>query len=261
MVRAQDVRFSYGEVEVLRGVSLSLSKGELLGMVGPNGSGKTTLLRIISGFLKPGSGRVLLGSEEVARLGRREVAKRVAVVPQEEGWDFGFTVGQTVLMGRHPHQGLLSFDTPKDLGAAKRAMAMAGLEELMDRPLNMLSGGERRRVLLARALAQEPSVLLMDEPTAFLDLKHQVELFSLARSLSEEGGLACLLVSHDLSLTARFCHTLVVLKDGLVHAAGPPGEVLTNELVREVYGVEARVGHDPETGALHISVLGPSKGV
>lgn len=260
MVHAEDVRFSYGKMEVLGGVSLSLARGELVGLVGPNGSGKTTLLRIISGFLKPGAGRVLLGGEEVARMGRRQVARKVAVVPQEEGWDFGFSVGQTVLMGRHPHQGLLSFDRPADHEAAKRALAQAGLSELAERPLGKLSGGERRRVLLARALAQEPEVLLMDEPTAFLDLKHQVELFALARKLAEEKGLACLLVSHDLSLTARFCHTLAVLKDGLVAAMGPPGEVLTDELVREVYRVEARVGLHRDTEALHITVLGPTKG-
>lgn len=229
-----------GERPIVDDVSLSLPPGEVVGLVGPNGAGKTTLLRLASRVLRPDRGRVLLGGRDAAQLPRRALAREVAVVPQETAVAFPFTAGELVLMGRAPHLGLLGFERRSDVELARQAMARVGIEALAGRSVLELSGGERQLVLVARALAQAPRVLLLDEPTAHLDLRHRLEVLARVREFAEGGGSA-LVVSHDLGLAARHCQRVALLAAGRLVAAGPPAGVLTPESLRGVFGVEAEV--------------------
>ena len=241
----EGVEARLGERDVLRGVDLALAEGEVLGVLGANGAGKTTLLRIASRVLRPSAGRVLLAGQPIERLGRRALARALAVVQQESFVPFAFRVGEVVLMGRAPHLGLLGFESPSDVTRACDAMERVGIAALADRPLSGLSGGERQLVMLARALAQDPEVLLLDEPTAFLDLRHRVEVLELVRAVTREGRSA-LVVSHDLALVARFCDRLALLAEGRILAIGRPAEVLTPERLRQAFGIEADVLAAPD---------------
>jgi iron complex transport system ATP-binding protein len=234
------VSLRLGTRDVVREVSLSLEPGEVVALVGPNGAGKTTLLRIASRVLEPDAGRVLLAGRDTAGLSRRELAQQLAVVPQETAVDFPFRAGELVLMGRAPHLSWLGFESAADVARARDAMARVGIEGLADRSVLELSGGERQLVLVARALAQDPRVLLLDEPTAHLDLRHRLEVLARVREFAAPGRSA-LVVSHDLGLAARHCDRVALLCSGRLVAAGPPARVLTPEALREVFGVEAEV--------------------
>ncbi|MER7759341.1 ABC transporter ATP-binding protein [Streptomyces sp. NPDC097619] len=240
----RDLRYETGGHTLLHGVSLEAAAGETVGLVGPNGSGKTTLLRCVYGALAPTGGRILLDGAEAAGLGVRERARRVAAVPQDAQGTLGLTVREVVAMGRSPHKRFWEQDGPADRALVVEALARTGVGELADRRFDELSGGERQRALVARALVQEPGLLALDEPTNHLDVRHQLEVLGLVRGLPATG----LLVLHDLNLAAAHCDRLYVLAAGRIVAGGTPAEVLTEELVEEVYGVRARVGVHPETG-------------
>ena len=241
----EEVRVRLGGREVLRGVSLELRAGEVLALAGANGAGKTTCVRAASGVLRPDSGRIALAGRPLGSYGRRELARRVAVVPQDAPFAFPFRAGEVVLMGRTPHLPRLGFEGPRDLAIACAALARVGIEELADRSILELSGGERQLVLLARALAQEPSVLLLDEPTAHLDLRHRLRVQVLVRELAAEGRSA-LVVSHDLALIARGCDRIALLAQGSVIAAGAPAAVLSPDTLRRAFGIEADVVAGPD---------------
>ncbi|MEP6654782.1 MAG: ABC transporter ATP-binding protein [Myxococcales bacterium] len=237
-LRAEAVSFAYRGLEVLRSVSVDVKPGRVVGVLGPNGSGKTTLIRCLLGVLPPQSGRVLLDEVDIRQVGRRAYALRVAAVPQEMPTDFPLRVGELVLLGRLPHlpAGGLGFETAADHAAAEAALAACGVRALAERSINEISGGELRRVFIARALCQAAPVLLLDEPTGGLDLKHQLAILELLRGQAAS-GVAVLVVLHDLNLAAAVCDELILLKDGATAASGTPDEVLTAETVAEVYGV------------------------
>ncbi len=257
-LRVVGVTFAYQSIEALRDVELEVDEGELVGVVGPNGAGKTTLLKTVAGVLKPKVGAVYIGEREVAEMSPREVAKKVGVVPQEPTTYFGFTVFDVVMMGRNPHLGRLSLESQRDYEVVRKALEATNTLHLANRRITELSGGERQRVFIARALAQEPKVLLLDEPVANLDIAYQLETMQLLRKLVD-GGIAALAVSHDLNLVSRFCDKVVMLKDGRVVAAGSSGEVLTVENIRRVFGVDVAVRRHPTTNALYVIPLKPVK--
>jgi iron complex transport system ATP-binding protein len=246
-----------GDRRVLRGASLRADAGEVVGLVGPNGAGKTTLLRACTGAVTPESGTVRLSGDDAAGLSARETARLAASVPQDPSLDFDFPVREAVAMGRTAHVPRFGRRGSADRAAVERAMARAAVSELADRSVTAISGGERARVLLARALAQEAPLLLLDEPTANLDVNHQVRTLSLVRDLTDEGR-AVVAAIHDLDLAARFCDRLVLLADGRIRAAGRPEAVLTPAALADAFGVNARVSRDPATGSLRVTVLGDS---
>jgi iron complex transport system ATP-binding protein len=244
------VSASAGARQILRDVTLALAPGEVLTLAGPNGAGKTTLFRVASRVLRPTAGTVSLLGRPLAAYARRELARVVAVVPQDATIAFPFSVGEIVLMGRSPHLGTLGFETRDDVDRARDAMRRVGIEALADRSVLTLSGGERQLVLLARALAQDARVLLLDEPTAHLDLRHRVRVAALVRELVREGRSA-LVVSHDLGLAARSGDRIALLRDGQLHVLGTPREVLTPANLRAVFDVETEI-LEAADGALQV---------
>ncbi|MFD9947462.1 ABC transporter ATP-binding protein [Nonomuraea sp. NPDC059023] len=242
------VSFGYPGWRVLDEVSLRVRTGEFVTLVGLNGCGKSTLLRLAAGVLRPESGRVWVDGADAARISRRAAARKVALLHQSAPAVPGLTVRQLVRQGRYAVRGPLGMLRVGDDAVTVRAMRDVGVEEWADRPVETLSGGERQRVRLALALAQDTPVLLLDEPTTYLDLRHQLEVLQLVARLREERRLTVLMVLHDLDLAARFAQRLVALRDGRVAADGPPDQVVTSELLRHVFGIEGRVGRDPEHG-------------
>ncbi len=241
VLEARSLHCGYDGREVLADVDAELRRGEFLGLIGPNGSGKTTLLRALAGRLPASGGAVVLDGTPLSAHPRREVAQRLAVVPQMTSPPFEFTVAEIVAMGRTPHLGRLEREGPEDRDAIERAMDLTGTEALGDRPVTELSGGEFQRVIIARALAQEAPIMLLDEPVAHLDIGHQVEIFDLLLRLNRDEDRSILCVSHDLNLAARYCDRLVAMDAGRVVAEGPPTEVLTEQRVSELYACRVRV--------------------
>ena len=237
----------------LRDVSVTVAPRSLTGLLGPNGCGKTTLLKLMSGVLKPELGSVRLGQRELRGLSARAIAQQIAVVPQETHPAFDFTVLEMVLMGRHPHLGAFQLEGPDDLAIARESLAATGTAHLANRSYTTLSGGEKQRVVIASALAQKPNVLLLDEPTASLDLGYQLEIAALLKELNRERRVTMVLATHDLNLAASLCDTLVLLREGQVLMQGPTREVLTSATVKQLYGVIADVSFHERAG--HITVI------
>ncbi|MGB9668470.1 MAG: ABC transporter ATP-binding protein [Thermosulfidibacteraceae bacterium] len=246
IVKVVDLYFSYGQNEVLNGISFNMEKPILLGVIGSNGSGKTTLLRNISGYLKPNRGSVFLFDRNVVDIPRKERARLIGYVPQDIVYDFDFTAYEIVMMGRLPHLGRFQAERKIDREVVERSMLITDVWHLRDKPLRKLSGGERQRVYIARALSQEAKILLMDEPVAHLDIKYQLEILSVIRGLVER-GIAVIIVLHDVNLASIYCDEIIVLKDGTILAKGKPEEVITEGVIREAFSIDVRV-INPEDG-------------
>jgi len=243
-IQTNNLTFAYKDRPVLDGVSLSVERGEMVGILGPNGSGKTTLLKIFSAVLR-GRGDVKVNGRSIETYGKRELSRLFAMVPQESQILFPYTVAEIVLMGRSSYHSPLALEGKKDLEVARASMELTDSLPFSDRYLHELSGGEKQRVIIARALAQEPQILLLDEPSAFLDLKHQVQVFELMRRLNRERSLTIVAALHDLNLAAIFFPRLVMLRDGRIYRDGSPKEVLTAGTIEEIYGIRVRVEPDP----------------
>lgn len=252
---ARRLVFAYREHPVFRGLDLSLEAGRMTALLGPNGSGKTTFVRLASGAARPREGTIEIFGDDLSRLPARERARRIGVVPQETHPVFEATVLETVLYGRFPHLGFLGIESDRDLEVARAALERVDAKHLAARPFRALSGGERQRILLARALAQQPRLLLLDEPTAFLDLQHRLSLHALLQQLVRRDGLTALVVSHDINLAARHADRIVLLRCGEIAADGTPEEVLRPEPIRDVYRVEVEIARDPSTGRPYVVPL------
>jgi len=253
-VRVAGISCRYDAVPALHDVTLDVASGEIVGIVGPNGSGKTTLLRAIHGLLAPVQGSVLLEGRDLRTFRAREIAATVGSVPQHSRDGFGFTVSEVVMMGRYPHQRPLAGESPEDTAIVRSALERTRTWHLRRRPVDALSGGERQRVLLARALAQDPRVLLLDEPTAHLDIRFQLEMMDLIAGLGA-GRLTVIAALHDLNLAAMYCGRLVLLAEGRIAAMGTPGEVLDPPRLRAVYGADVAVHPHPVTGRPSVTIL------
>lgn len=241
------LRIAYNGAAVVRDISLRIESGQLVMVVGPNGSGKTTLLRGMSRLVRPAAGRVLIGGDDIRTLSAREVARRLAILPQLAESAHDLTVRELVWRGRYPHQGLLQRATSLDVEAVVWAMDATATAHLADRQLGNLSGGERQRAWIALALAQQPRILLLDEPTSFLDIQHQVDIMQLLRRLNKQ-GMTIVAVVHDLLLAGRYADRVIGIKDGQVAFDGPPQRVLTPKFLEPVFDIPMTVLTDPETG-------------
>jgi len=254
LLQAADVSFVYGPGQAgLHGVSVDVPSGGLVGILGPNGSGKTTLLRVLGGMLPAASGRVTIDGRDLWRISRRDLARQIAVVPQETRLSFEYSVLEVVLMGRYPHLGAFELESQDDVAIAREALAATGTLALEHRLFPTLSGGEKQRVVIASALAQSAGLMLLDEPTAALDPGYQVEIAALLRRLNAERGVTMAIATHDLNLAAGLCRQLVLLREGRVIASGPTDQVLTRESVRALYDVEADVHYHEAAG--HLTVV------
>ncbi len=248
---AKSVRWLAGRKVIVDGITVSVEPGQTLGLIGPNGSGKSSLIRLLAGLRSPASGDVALDGKPIAGFARRQLARRVAVVEQHSATEANVTVMDVVRLGRTPHRSALSLWTNEDDRIVADALDSVGLKERREQFWHTLSGGERQRVQLARALAQVPSLLVLDEPTNHLDIQHQIDIMRLVATLP----LTTVVAIHDLNLAARFCDRIAVLSDGKLVAIGSPTEILTEELIASVFGVEAHVATSRHHGQLHIQFL------
>jgi len=247
-----DIDCNYGSVKILKDINFEVKSGQFLGILGPNGSGKTTLLKSISKVLKPKKGAILIDDKDIYEMKNLDLAKQMAVVPQSSPVSFDFTSLEVVLMGRNPHMTRFKMEGQSDLDIAKNAMKLTRTWEFADRPITELSGGERQRVIIARALTQEPKILLLDEPTTHLDISNQLEILDLIKQLSEEKNLLVVAVFHDFNLAARYCDSIILMKQGKIVDIGQADETLTSENVKKVFSVDTLVKKHPITGQLHV---------
>jgi len=254
-LKINNIACRYESTEILENIEFSASGGDFVGVLGPNGSGKTTLLRSISRTLRPHMGAVLLNEKNIYALPSKEVARNLAVMPQDSPISFDFTALEIVLMGRTPHLGRFEIESAKDLTIAKRAMELTNTWHLSERPITELSGGERQRIILARALAQEPKVLLLDEPTTHLDINHQIEILSLIKRLNKEEKTIVIAVFHDLNLAALYCDFLILLHHRKIFSLGSPEKVLTAENIKKVYNAEVLVKRHPTTNSIYVTLF------
>jgi iron complex transport system ATP-binding protein len=259
-LEVQNISLSYNHHPVVSNLSFTLTPGELVGLIGPNGCGKTSIIKALSRVLAPRSGKVLLDGKEIICIPRSDLARQVGVVPQNPYLPETFTVSEVVLLGRNPHLGLLRSESPRDMAIAWWAMDRTGITALAERRMGELSGGERQRVTIARVLAQEPQVILLDEPTANLDICHQLEILDLIRGLCDEKNLAVLIALHDLNLATQYCHRLLMMKQGQVHAEGTPAEVMTAANIKEVYGTDSYIYPHPENNLPVVMLAGKRNG-
>jgi iron complex transport system ATP-binding protein len=257
MIRASRLSFAYKHTNILDGMDFAVRPSEIFGIIGPNGSGKTTLLKILSGLLRPYRGEVEISGKNLSQYTPRELARKIAVVPQETHVAFPFTALEIVLMGRAPYLRGMSLEDLEDLELARKAMEWTDTLPLATRSIQELSGGEKQRVIVARALAQQADLLVLDEPTAFLDIRHQVEMCELLKRLNRDQGRTIVVVFHDLNLASMYCHRLLLLNQGRIYRLGSPLEVVTYANIKAVYGAEVYVGINDLTGLPYYTPMQP----
>jgi len=254
VLNVQDLSFAYGQNLVFEGVSFAVSSGELFVIIGPNGSGKTSLIKAVSGLEKPCRGRIEVFGQDIASYSRRGLARRVALVSQQTNVQSDFSIGESVLMGRYPYYGLVGREGREDREAAVKAMTVAGVEQLKDRKMSQLSGGERQRALIARALCQDPEIMLLDEPTSSLDLSHQQRIMDVLENLKKDRGITIIMVAHDLNLASLYGDRLLLLNKGRVATLGAPSDVLTYENLEDAFQCVLLVDQSPLDGQPRVTV-------
>ena len=247
-IEMQHVRLGYGRETIVKDITLQVRPGEMVGLIGPNGCGKSTIIRAISRVISPRSGKILLDGKDVSHIPRPDLARLLGVVPQMPLLPSAFTAFEIVLMGRNPHLGLFQYEGPEELAITWQAMARTATQPLARRRVSELSGGEIQCLLIARVLAQETKAILMDEPTANLDIGRQVEILDLIKNLCAENNLTVLAALHDLNLASQYCDRLVLINNGQIHAEGTPREVITSQNIKTVYGAEDCVYAHPVSG-------------
>ena len=255
IISARDVVSGYGKETVINQLSLDVAEGDFIGVIGPNGSGKSTLLKTLTGVLPLMSGEIALMERDLKRISAREIACIAAVIPQETTIFFSFTVEEVVAMGRHPHLGRFRKAGREDQRIVEEAMTFTDTIGIRRRDINQISGGERQRAIIARALAQQPRVLFLDEPTSHLDINHQIEVFNLLRKLNEERGMTVFAITHDLNICAEYCREVLMLKRGRITCRGVPSEIISEENIRSVYGAEVVLLENPRSGAPIVSIV------
>lgn len=251
ILQVENLHFSYGKSLVLKNIHFSLDKNKMVGIIGGNGCGKSTLLKNISGYLKPDSGRILIGNKDIRRFSTKERAQFIAYVPQDMPYDFDFSSYDVVMMGRIPFLKRFEREGKEDEMIVEEAMRITNTWKFRDKNINELSGGERQRVYIARALAQRPKILLMDEPVSHLDIKYQIEILSLARELALKGMLV-IAVLHDINLASQFCHDLFIMKEGRIMDYGPAIKVLKPNIIRSAFSVDVKLLHNPVTNSPYV---------
>ncbi len=247
-LEVQNLSLAYGRNVVMRDLTFQVTPGEMVGLIGPNGSGKSTIIKALSRVLYPYSGKILLDGKNISKIPRGELARLLGVVPQMPLLPSTFTAFEIVLMGRNPHLGLFQYEGARDMDTTWQAMGRTATQSLAKRRIGELSGGEIQRIVIARVLAQEPKSILLDEPTANLDINHQVEILDLIKNLCLENNLTVVVTLHDLNLASQYCDRLILLNNGRVHAQGTPKEVINSQNIREVYGAEGCVYTHPVNG-------------
>ena len=254
-ITGDDLHLAYSGQSALNGVSLRVQRGEFFAVIGPNGSGKTTLLRSLTGAVTPDRGTIHVLGRNIGDYSRRDLARKMALVPQLPDQDFTFTVREVVLMGRSPHLGLLRLESRRDHDIARRSMEATRVEHLAGRRMHQLSGGEKQRVMIARALTQDPTIMLLDEPTSSLDLAHQIRIMDLLEQLKTELGITVVMVAHDLNLAALYGDRLLLLRDGQAEHTGTPAEVLTFDNLERAFGCVLLVDQSPVEGLPRVNII------
>lgn len=255
MLEVRDISINYGDCAVVESVSFSLRSGKIVALLGSNGAGKTTVLKSLNGSLPIAKGEVLLDGKSLNKFSRREIAQKISVIAQETETKFPVSVLEFVLAGRFAHDSGFGWETEKDLQVAIRCLNSCDLENYESRRMNRLSGGERQRVVLARALATEAKILLLDEPTANLDLAHQAMTFRLVREQCKQKDSAAIVITHDLNLAAEFADQILLLKNGKILAKGAPEKVLTEENIKEIFGVKVLLDQNPSSGNVRVTTV------
>ncbi len=253
-LKIKELRVNLSKKEIVKGIDLAVTSNKFIGLIGPNGSGKSTLLKAVYGVIKPTFGDVFISDKDIKNYNKKSLAKTLGVVSQFNNINFDFKVIDIVLMGRAPYKGLLEQDNKHDYDLALKALSQVGMIDFAQKNFSLLSGGEKQRVILARAITQNPKILILDEPTNHLDIKYQLEVMSIVKNLN----ICVLAALHDLTLASQFCDELYVLKDGVIVYNGIPNEVITEKTIKEVYDVESIVHINPTTKKLSIEYLPPS---
>jgi len=251
ILKVENLHFSYGKKEILKGLSFSVDESTIIGIIGANGSGKTTLLKNISGYLKPASGNVFIEDRNIRDFSIKEKARYISYVPQDMEYGFNFTCFDIVMMGRMPFLKRFQWESKKDRDIVKKSMEMTNTWQFKDYKLSELSGGERQRVYIARALAQEPKILLMDEPISHLDIKYQIEILSFVKDLSTKGILV-IAVLHDINLASQFCHEILIMKNGKLMDLGSPNKVITPESIKSAFSIDVELLENPNNNIPYV---------
>jgi len=245
LMRLEDISFAYETTPVLKDLSISIREQDFIGLIGPNGSGKSTLLKIMGALLKPDSGSIQFKESLLSKINKKLFAQSVSWIPQDHPMVFPFKVSEIVLMGRHPYLSPLSFESEEDFEISRNAMETTMTSQFADRYFNEISGGEKQRVMIASALAQNPEMMLLDEPTAALDLKYQIQILSILKNLNARHKMTLIMAMHDLNLASSFCNRLILLNEGKIVRDGTPEQVLEKNILEQVYGIEVDLGsHD-----------------